>query len=191
MRITLDENDRAHLTGLKAVDRCGETRIRRNHDFAEETIRRVRAGGSPTRPFERAGRGPKIIGRKRIERCIARWKAARPEETTSTKPRKKKREGMRNDDPAMKAIILLAASILSIILTLAGCVIAPGLGWLWLVMLVTFIAAAGFCIGPSSDDDPADNATATRGHDGTGKTPVGDPGLSKTENRRHAAAPHA
>ena len=84
---------------------------------------------------------------------------------------------MRNDDPVMKAIILLAASILSIILTLAGCVIAPGLGWLWLVMLVTFIAA--------------DNATATRGHDGTGKTPVGDPGLSKTENRRHAAAPHA
>ena len=43
---------------------------------------------------------------------------------------------MRNDDPVMKAIILLAASILSIILTLAGCVIAPGLGWLWL----------GFCI---------------------------------------------
>lgn len=32
---------------------------------------------------------------------------------------------MRNDDPVMKAIILLAASILSIILTLAGCVIAP------------------------------------------------------------------
>ncbi len=53
---------------------------------------------------------------------------------------------MRNDDPVMKAIILLAASILSIILTLVGCVIAPGLGWLWLVMLVTFIAAAGFCI---------------------------------------------
>ena len=83
---------------------------------------------------------------------------------------------MRNDDPVMKAIILLAASILSIILTLAGCVIAPGLGWLWLVMLMTA---------------PADNATTTRGHDGTGKTPVGDPGLSKTENRRHAAAPHA
>ena len=79
MRITFDGNDRAHLTGLKAVDRCGEARIRRNHGFAEETIRRVRAGGSPARPFERAGRGPKIIGRKRIERCIARWKAARPE----------------------------------------------------------------------------------------------------------------
>ena len=29
MRITFDGNDRAHLTGLKAVDRCGETRIRR------------------------------------------------------------------------------------------------------------------------------------------------------------------
>ena len=52
---------------------------------------------------------------------------------------------MRNDDPAMKAIILLAASILSIILTLAGCVIAPGLGWLWLVMLVPLLAAAGLC----------------------------------------------
>jgi|GEM_PF-2458333 len=99
---------------------------------------------------------------------------------------------MRNDDPAMKAIILLAASILSIILTLAGCVIAPGLGWLWLVMLVTFIAAAGFCIRTIiGRRPPADNVTATRGHDGTGKTPVGDPGLSKTENRRHAAAPHA
>lgn len=53
---------------------------------------------------------------------------------------------MRNDDPVMKAIILLAASILSIILTLVGCVIAPGLGWLWLVMLVPLLAAAGFCI---------------------------------------------
>ena len=92
---------------------------------------------------------------------------------------------MRNDDPVMKAIILLAASILSIILTLAGCVIAPGLGWLWLVMLVPLLAAAGFCIRT------VDNATATRGNDGTGKTPVGDPGLSKTEDRRHAAAPHA
>lgn len=79
MRITLDENDRARLTGLKAVDRRGETRIRRNRDLAEETIRRVRTGGSPTRPFERAGRGPKTIGRKRIERYIARRKAARPE----------------------------------------------------------------------------------------------------------------
>ena len=139
MRITFDENDRAHLTGLKAVDRCGETRIRRNHDFAEETIRRVRAGGSPTRPFERAGRGPKIIGRP-LEGRPARRKR---------RPRnhgRRRGEGMRNDDPVMKAIILLAASILSIILTLAGCVIAPGLGWLWLVMLVPLLAAAGFCI---------------------------------------------
>ena len=53
---------------------------------------------------------------------------------------------MRNDDPVMKAIILLAASILSISLTLAGCVIAPGLGWLWLGRLGTVVAAAGFCI---------------------------------------------
>ncbi|WP_137656461.1 hypothetical protein [Bifidobacterium moukalabense] len=79
MRITFDENTRSYLTGLRAVDRCGETRIRWNHDFAEETIRHVRAGGSPTRLFEQAGCGPKIIGRKRIERCIARWKAAWPE----------------------------------------------------------------------------------------------------------------
>ncbi|WP_137655448.1 hypothetical protein [Bifidobacterium moukalabense] len=53
---------------------------------------------------------------------------------------------MRNDDSTMKAVILLIASLLSIILTLAGCVIAPGLGWLWLVMLVPLVAAAGFCI---------------------------------------------
>lgn len=53
---------------------------------------------------------------------------------------------MRNDDSTMKAVILLIASLLSIILTLAGCVIAPGFGWLWLVMLVPLIAAAGFCI---------------------------------------------
>ncbi|WP_137656462.1 hypothetical protein [Bifidobacterium moukalabense] len=53
---------------------------------------------------------------------------------------------MRNDDSTMKAVILLIASLLSITLTLAGCVIAPGFGWLWLVMLVPLVAAAGFCI---------------------------------------------
>ena len=44
MRITLDENDRAHLTGLKAVDRCGETRIRSSRSAKALRHQRARRG---------------------------------------------------------------------------------------------------------------------------------------------------
>lgn len=36
-------------------------------------------GGSPAAIFREAGLDPKIIGYKRVERCIARWKAENAE----------------------------------------------------------------------------------------------------------------
>ena len=41
----------------------------------EFAIPRNAEGGSPAAIFREAGLDPKIIGYKRVERCIARWKA--------------------------------------------------------------------------------------------------------------------
>ena len=43
-------------------------------------MRRYAEGGSPAAIFREAGLDPKIIGYKRVERCIARWKAEKAEE---------------------------------------------------------------------------------------------------------------
>lgn len=39
-------------------------------------MRRYNAGESPAAIFREAGLDPKIIGYKRVERCISRWKQA-------------------------------------------------------------------------------------------------------------------
>ena len=41
-------------------------------------------GGSPAAIFREAGLDPKIIGYKRVERCIARWKAENAEKAAET-----------------------------------------------------------------------------------------------------------
>ena len=42
-------------------------------------MRRYAEGGSPAAIFREACLDPKIIGYKRVERCIARWKAENAE----------------------------------------------------------------------------------------------------------------
>lgn len=68
------EDEIRMLRGLDAVDSCGERRIIWNHAFIERAKERLAAGESPTDIFRRAGVGPEVIGHKRIERCVARWR---------------------------------------------------------------------------------------------------------------------
>ena len=74
----LDEDRRAYLRGLPAVERVSVTergaRIIYAPWFIDECIRRYKAGEGPVAIFRSHGLGPDIIGRKRIERCIARWR---------------------------------------------------------------------------------------------------------------------
>lgn len=65
-----------HLETLPAVDRVNrETgRIYYTHEFRVLCMRRYRAGERPTCIFREAGLGSEIVGSKKIERCIARWK---------------------------------------------------------------------------------------------------------------------
>ena len=51
-------------------------------DAVESVMRRYAEGGSPAAIFREAGLDPKIIGYKRVERCIARWKAEDAEKAT-------------------------------------------------------------------------------------------------------------
>lgn len=48
-------------------------------EFRDDCMRRYAEGGSPAAIFREAGLDPKIIGYKRVERCIARWKAENAE----------------------------------------------------------------------------------------------------------------
>lgn len=52
--------------------------------FRAECMRRYRAGERPCDIFRDAGLGSDIIGYKRIERCIARWKQDEPGRSKTT-----------------------------------------------------------------------------------------------------------
>ncbi|NMM97699.1 HTH domain-containing protein [Bifidobacterium olomucense] len=68
------DEERRYLRSLAAVSRVTETRITYTMAFREECMRRYWNGESSTKIFREAGLGPEIIGHKRIERCIARWR---------------------------------------------------------------------------------------------------------------------
>ncbi|WP_244609287.1 transposase [Bifidobacterium moukalabense] len=53
------------------------TRITYSNRFKVECIRRYLKGESARRIFRDAGLDPSLIGAKRIERCVARWKATK------------------------------------------------------------------------------------------------------------------
>ncbi|PJM74170.1 hypothetical protein CS006_03300 [Bifidobacterium primatium] len=71
-RFTLEQQ--AYLRSLPAVREVSETRIQYSSEFRRHCVERYRAGASPTELFREAGLSPTLIGAKRIERCIARWK---------------------------------------------------------------------------------------------------------------------
>lgn len=65
-----------YLESLPAVERVVNGRIVYTDEFKRECIRRYRAGESPSEIFRRSGMDAALIGNKRIERCIARWKSS-------------------------------------------------------------------------------------------------------------------
>ncbi len=77
-----DEEERRVLTALDAVDSCSAKRIVWNRAFIELAKGELAMGTSPTVIFRRAGVGPEVIGHKRIERCVARWRGQMEKERT-------------------------------------------------------------------------------------------------------------
>ena len=63
-----------YLESLPAVERAGRDRIVYRDGFNRDCVRRYTAGESPAVIFRSAGLDSSLIGYKRIERCIARWK---------------------------------------------------------------------------------------------------------------------
>lgn len=66
--------ERAYLASLPAVKSVSASHIRYSDRFRVEVMCRYNAGESPSAIFREAGLDPKLIGYKRVERCIARWK---------------------------------------------------------------------------------------------------------------------
>ena len=65
--------ERAYLASLPAVESVSASHIRYADSFRIEVMCRYNAGESPAAIFREAGLDPKLIGYKRIERCIARF----------------------------------------------------------------------------------------------------------------------
>lgn len=68
--------ERAYLASLPAVKSVSPSHIRYTDRFKVEVMCRYNAGESPSAIFREAGLDPKLIGYKRVERCIARREAA-------------------------------------------------------------------------------------------------------------------
>ena len=64
------------LRDLPAVANVSKDRITYSNAFKQVCVIRYLAGESPTKIFREAGLTPELIGYKRIERSVARWKAA-------------------------------------------------------------------------------------------------------------------
>lgn len=64
------------LRDLPAVANVSKGRITYSNAFKQVCVIRYLAGESPTKIFREAGLPPELIGYKRIERSVARWKAA-------------------------------------------------------------------------------------------------------------------
>lgn len=95
----------ALLSGLDAVAWVTRTRITYTDSFKREAIERYRRGESPVRIFREAGLDPRIIGNKRIERCIARWKREPPDAGT-TRPHAPAPDAGREGRPAPMNVVL-------------------------------------------------------------------------------------
>ena len=89
----------ALLSGLDAVAWVTRTRITYKDSFKRDAVTRYRQGESPVRIFREAGLDPRIIGNKRIERCIARWKREPPDAGT-TRPHAPAADAGREGRPA-------------------------------------------------------------------------------------------
>ena len=73
-RSTFTQEEIAYLYSLPAVSRVVNGRISYSDVFKRECVRQYLLGRSPARVFREAGLDPQLIGYKRIERCMARWR---------------------------------------------------------------------------------------------------------------------
>ena len=62
------------LKGNDAISEVSRTRIYYREWFQLQTIMKNRLGMGPTRIFTEAGLPPSLVGYKRIERCMSRWR---------------------------------------------------------------------------------------------------------------------
>ena len=66
--------ERAYLLTLHAVESVTQGRIFYTEEFKADCMRRYHEGDSPARIFAEAGLYSDLIGYKRIERCVSRWR---------------------------------------------------------------------------------------------------------------------
>ena len=95
------------LTWKTSTRSHGPLSIEQTHtdSFKREAVTRYRRGESPVRIFREAGLDPRIIGNKRIERCIARWKREPPDAGT-TRPHAPAPDAGREGRPAPMSVVL-------------------------------------------------------------------------------------
>ncbi|WP_338024185.1 hypothetical protein [Bifidobacterium amazonense] len=75
-KVVFTDEQVTYLNSLPAVQSATANRIEYAADFQRDCMERYGRGESPVKIFRAAGLGPELIGYKRIERCIARWKTA-------------------------------------------------------------------------------------------------------------------
>lgn len=107
-----DKQTQRYLRTLPAVDAVTATRIYYTDEFRREVMRRYDAGGSPTAIFRENGLDPKIIGYKRIERAIARWKSG---EAKPHKPHDHEPETIADSDTGDPRDMLIVSQALRIV----------------------------------------------------------------------------
>lgn len=111
--------ERAYLSSLPAVKSVSASHIRYSDRFRVEVMCRYNAGESPSAIFREAGLDPKLIGYKRVERCIARWK--RQERDERRKGKGATHEGETNDLTEADESQDMAAKLAQAQLTISKC----------------------------------------------------------------------
>lgn len=102
MRRKFTPDEISYLRGLWAVSSVTPTRIIYSDEFKEYFLREHGKGRGPTEIFRDAGLPVPIIGRKRIERCVARW--VRPDRVDgSMVPAPPEEDGLSTDERILAA----------------------------------------------------------------------------------------
>lgn len=102
MRRKFTPDEISYLRGLWAVSNVTPTRIIYSDEFKEYFLREHGKGRGPTEIFRDAGLPALIIGRKRIERCVARW--VRPDRVDgSMVPVPPEEDGLSTDERILAA----------------------------------------------------------------------------------------
>lgn len=76
---TFSPEEIKYLKSLSAVAEATAKRITYTDDFKRYCVVHYNEGASPVRMFREAGLNPALIGYKRIERCLARWRESQDE----------------------------------------------------------------------------------------------------------------